>query len=154
MFKFRLRKENEGLKTLVKENQKINKELIEKLKLEKCKTKDLNEDIEMLSGHVNYYIKEVEAKNKRIKDFKYRLEIKESELEIEIKKGKSKDDEIRKLQNIIESDSDKEINRLEAISKRTKKARIRKKCKSRILDYKSRKLDLENERGNNEKRNI
>lgn len=154
MFKFGLRKENEGLKTLVKENQKINKELIEKLKLEKCKTKDLNEGIEMLSGHVNYYIKEVEAKNKRIKDFKCKLEIKESELEIEIKKGKSKDDEIRKLHNIIESDSDKEINRLEAIAKRTKKPRIKEKIESRILGYKSRKLDLENESENNEKRNV
>lgn len=78
----------------------------------------------------------------------------EAKLREEIKKGKLKDDEIKRLRYIIESDSDEEINRLEAIAKRTKKLRIRKKCKSRILKYKFRKQDLQNERYGNEKGNI
>lgn len=78
----------------------------------------------------------------------------EAKLREEIKKGKLKDDEIKRLRYIIESDSDEEINRLEAIAKRTKKPRIRKKCESRILKYKFRKQDLENERYCNEKRYI
>lgn len=78
----------------------------------------------------------------------------EAKLREEIKKGKLKDDEIKRLRYIIESDSDEEINRLEAIAKRTKKSRIRKKCESRILKYKFRKQELEIERYWNEKRYI
>lgn len=78
----------------------------------------------------------------------------EAKLKIEIKKGKLKDDEIRRLYQNIESDYDKEINKLEAIAKRTRKPRIRKKCESRILKYQFRKQDLEIERHWNEKRYI
>lgn len=78
----------------------------------------------------------------------------EAKLRDEIKKGKLKDDEIKRLYQTIESDYDKEINKLEAIAKRTRKPRIRKKCESRILKYKFRKQDLEIERHRNEKRYI
>lgn len=78
----------------------------------------------------------------------------EAKLKIEIKKGKLKDDEIRRLYQTIESEYDKEINKLESIAKRTRKPRIRKKCESRILKYKFRKQDLQNERYGNEKGNI
>lgn len=78
----------------------------------------------------------------------------EAKLREEIKKGKLKDDEIKRLDYIIESNLDKEIKKLEAISKRTKKPRIRKKCENRISEYKFRKIFLENERYCNEKRYI
>lgn len=78
----------------------------------------------------------------------------EAKLKTEIKKGKLKDDEIRRLYQTIEFDYDKEINKLEAIAKRTRKHRIRKKCESRILKYKFRKQELEIERYWNEKRYI
>lgn len=78
----------------------------------------------------------------------------EAKLREEVKKGKLKDDEIRRLYHTMESDYDKEINKLEAIAKRTKKPRIRKKCENRISEYKFRKIFLENERYCNEKRYI
>lgn len=78
----------------------------------------------------------------------------EAELKSVIKIGEIKDNLINKLIHTIDSDSDKEINRLEAIAKRTRKPRIRKKCESRILKYKFRKQDLQNERYGNEKGNI
>lgn len=78
----------------------------------------------------------------------------EAKLREEIKKCKLKDDEIKRLDYIIESNLDKEIKKLEAIAKRTKKPRIRKKCENRISEYKFRKIFLENERYCNEKRYI
>lgn len=78
----------------------------------------------------------------------------EAELKSVIKIGEIKDNLINKLIHTIDSDSDKEINRLEAIARRTKKPRIRKKCENRISEYKFRKIFLENERYCNEKRYI
>ncbi|MBS6509683.1 MAG: hypothetical protein KH369_15890 [Paraclostridium bifermentans] len=98
--------------------------------------------------------KELSQKQNILNDERSKRKEIEAKLRDEIKKGKLKDDEIKRLYQTIESDYDKEINKLEAIAKRTKKPRIRKKCESRILKYKFRKQDLEIERHWNEKRYI
>lgn len=105
---------------------------------------------EMKENHKKELYQQQSILNEEIRN---RKEI-EAKLKIEIKKCKLKDDEIRRLYQTIESDYDKEINKLEAIAKRTRKPRIRKKCESRILKYKFRKQDLEIERHWNEKRYI
>lgn len=50
---------------------------------------------------------------------------------------------VKRLKGHIEKSHDKEINRFETIARRTKKARIKKKCESKILDYKEKKLKVE-----------
>lgn len=96
-------------------------------------------------------------KNKTIKDeTTKRIELEEKLKEEKIssdnksKQLKEKDEEIETLVNIvkrlkghIEKNHDKEINRFEVIARRTKKARIREKCESKILDYKEKKLEAE-----------
>lgn len=98
--------------------------------------------------------KELFQKQNILNDERIKRKEIEAKLRDEIKKGKLRDDEIKRLYQTIESNYDKEINKLEAIAKRTRKPRIRKKCESRILKYKFRKQDLQNERYGNEKGNI
>ncbi|MDU3775721.1 MAG: hypothetical protein E7G47_10915 [Clostridium perfringens] len=101
--------------------------------------------------------KELFQKQNILNDERRKIKHIEAKLREEEKKGKLKDDEIRRLYQTIESeesDLDKKINRLKAIAKRTKKYRIRKKCIDRIFEYDLRKTILENERYCNEKRYI
>ncbi len=59
------------------------------------------------------------------------------------KKLECKQTEVYVLRTILALETDKKIKRLEVIAQRTKKARVRKKCENRIIDYKMRKIAYE-----------
>lgn len=118
----------------------FNKKRVDELKKHLKKEKESYINIQELRKENS----DLRAENKKLKkENKDSEEIIFSEI-IEIQDLKCENEQmetkIKILEAFIKFEYNKEIYRLEQIKKRTKKLRIKKKCESRILDYKSRLL--------------
>ena len=80
MFGFGLRKENEALRLMIASSQEINRKLLAETKSQRDDIKDLKTDLKVLEEAENDYIEEIDIKNNRIRDLKFKLEIKKTEL--------------------------------------------------------------------------
>lgn len=98
--------------------------------------KEINSIMEMNEKIISNHSRKNEMLANDLKDMNSHLLKLSSEL-------KEKDGEVKVLRFFLAAEADKEIKRLEAIKMRTRKPRIKKKCESRILNYKMRKLSYE-----------
>lgn len=96
---------------------------------------------------IKYYQELLNQENEEIREENKNLKIcleKESSTATDLREENEKlSTKISILETFIRFEYNKEIDRLENIKRKTKKIRVKKKCESRILDYKSRLLAFE-----------
>lgn len=122
---------------LLKNEMKESSEMLKKLASEKF---DLIKNISDLKFENQNIKKELENLGKECKktdEILFEELLDAADLRAENEKLSTK---ISILETFIRFEYNKEIDRLENIKRRTKKIRVRNKCESRILDYKSRLL--------------
>ena len=105
--------------------------------------KERNSEVSFLEKQVKYYRNELDRSIENCNQLESSLEVTNSKLKVTRNTISNKNLEISELKEEVKSLTIKEITRLEALMIRTKKIRVKKKCRDRILDYIQRMIELE-----------